>query len=139
MEYSCLKTIAAKHNSSVAKTYNKYRNNKSWAIPYETKIGMKLREFTELSACKSGKYMRDTIPKTFKISKIKSQVIQKRLMAGKCELCGAVDKDCEVHHAGNMKSISKSTEWGKKMLKMRRKTLVVCEECHNLINISEHS
>lgn len=139
MEYSCLKTIAAKHNSSVAKVYNKYRNYKTWAIPYQTKTGIKLREFTELSACKSGKYMRDIIPKTCKIPKIKSQAIQKRLMAGKCELCGTDGKYCEVHHAGSMKAISKSTEWGKKMLKMRRKTLVVCEKCHNIINISEPS
>lgn len=37
MEYSCLKTLAGKHQSSVHKMINKLRNGKHWGIKYNTK------------------------------------------------------------------------------------------------------
>lgn len=38
MEYSCLKTLASKHKTSLVKIRAKYKDGfGSWAIPYETK------------------------------------------------------------------------------------------------------
>ena len=39
MEYSCLKTLGAKHKCSVAKVIRRYRDGKGWSIPYATKKG----------------------------------------------------------------------------------------------------
>ena len=40
MKYSCYKTLAAKHKSSISKIIDKYKDgNGGWGIPYETKKG----------------------------------------------------------------------------------------------------
>jgi group II intron reverse transcriptase/maturase len=39
MEYSCLKTIANKHKSSIRKIISQYKDGKTWSVPYETKSG----------------------------------------------------------------------------------------------------
>ena len=41
MEYSCLKTIANKHKSSIHKIIRQYKDGKTWSVPYETKEGTK--------------------------------------------------------------------------------------------------
>ena len=53
MEYSCLKTIASRHKSSISKFIGKYRCGKKWGVPYETKSGAKIRFFADYSKCKA--------------------------------------------------------------------------------------
>lgn len=53
MEYSCLKTIASRHKSSISKVIGKYRCGKKWGVPYETKSGSKIRFFADYSECKN--------------------------------------------------------------------------------------
>ena len=44
MEYSCLKTLASKHKTSLSKTIDKFNDGTGkWGIPYETKQGNKRR------------------------------------------------------------------------------------------------
>lgn len=45
MEYSCLKTLANKYKSSVAKMKVKFRQGKHWGVKYETKQGEKIAYF----------------------------------------------------------------------------------------------
>lgn len=52
IEYSCLKTIASRHKSSIYKVIGKYRCGKKWGVPYETKSGSKIRFFADYSDCK---------------------------------------------------------------------------------------
>ena len=50
MEYSCLKTLAAKHKTRITKIRKMFKDGKgSWAIPYETKVGGKLMYFAKYS------------------------------------------------------------------------------------------
>nr|WP_295971196.1 reverse transcriptase/maturase family protein [uncultured Bacillus sp.] len=45
MEYSCLKTLANKYKSTVAKMKTKYKQGKYWGIKYQTKHGEKIAYF----------------------------------------------------------------------------------------------
>lgn len=54
MEYSCLKTIASKHKSSVRKIIRKYKDKKTWSVPYETKEGTKRVRPVKIADCKRG-------------------------------------------------------------------------------------
>lgn len=63
-----------------------------------------------------------------------------RLMADKCEVCGK-EEQCEVHHIRKLKDLKK--RWlGRKakpvyvlrMIELRRKTLIVCHDCHMQIH-----
>ena len=129
MEYSCLKTIASKHNSTTPKILKQYHLDKGWGVPYETRNGIKYARIAALADCKAGKWMYDHDPWVFKPTDISKMSQIRRLESGVCELCGAVDKPCKIYHAGKMSNLKSNTEWGKKMLHMRRKTLIVCPDC----------
>ena len=71
----------------------------------------------------------------------RSEVVD-RLLAQECELCGATDK-IQVHHIRKLSDLeqkgkSDRPEWMKKMAARRRKTLVVCLECHHKIHYGRY-
>ena len=71
----------------------------------------------------------------------RSEVVD-RLLAQKCELCGSTDK-IEVHHIRKLSDLeqkgkSERPEWMKQMAARRRKTLVVCLECHHKIHYGHY-
>ena len=134
MEYSCLKTFASKSNSTTRKIIQKYRHDGKWAIPYETKSGIKYAKLVSLADCKAGKLMSDRDPWQYKPFDAKKLSQYVRLSAGVCELCGENNDSCCIYHAGKMKNLKSTTEWGKKMLHMRRKTLIVCPKCFKRIH-----
>jgi PHP family Zn ribbon phosphoesterase len=62
----------------------------------------------------------------------------KRLLAEKCELCGS-KMNVEVHHIRKLadlkeKGRKEKPRWVKKMAQRRRKTLIVCANCHENIH-----
>jgi group II intron reverse transcriptase/maturase len=67
----------------------------------------------------------------------RSEVVQ-RLLAQVCELCGAMAKG-EVHHIRKLADLSRPGRrakplWVRRMAARRRKTLVVCQPCHEDIH-----
>lgn len=61
MEYSCLKTLASKHKTSLSKTIDKFNDGTGkWGIPYETKQGNKRRYFANYADCKGKALLRIT-------------------------------------------------------------------------------
>lgn len=139
MEYSCLKTIASKHDSTIRKMIKKYRIKGGWGIPYRTKAGEGIAKMSKLADCRKGKLCIDVDPWSYVPYKDGALSIQKRLFAQTCELCGTHSKYVKVYHAGSMKELDLSTPWGKKMMDIRRKTLVVCKECYNTIHGNKES
>jgi group II intron reverse transcriptase/maturase len=68
---------------------------------------------------------------------VRSEVVQ-RLLAQKCELCGA-EGNCQVHHIRKLADLnpagrSEKPLWVKRMAARHRKTLVVCQQCHEVIH-----
>ena len=137
MEYSCLKTIANKHKSTVSKTKNKFRNGSGrWGIPYKTKSGDKICNFAKYSDCKkeSDIYL-DKIPNFAFNYAHTSTTFDSRLKAKECELCGTTTaKKYEIHHVNKIKNLKGKSEWEIIMIAKRRKTMVVCKKCHYKIH-----
>lgn len=136
MEYSCLSTLKSKHKlKSWKATVDKYRNGSGWAIPYETKQGKKLCKIVKLNECKNTKLFSDNKSiaiKTFPNSRNRFETM---LNANVCELCGAENAKCyEVHHINKVKNLKGKENWEKIMIAKRRKTMVVCKECHKKIH-----
>lgn len=67
----------------------------------------------------------------FLISVSKRNEIRNRVQSGICELCGYDNVPVVVHHVKSLKSLKGKSAWEQKMLSIRRKTLIVCEACHN--------
>jgi len=63
--------------------------------------------------------------------------IQQRLLAQKCESCGAED-GIEVHHIRRLADLKGGSAWEKVMAARRRKTLVVCQGCHQRIHAGRY-
>ena len=69
MEYSCLKTLASKHNSTLKKMRKKYRLQDGWGISYQTKAGSKLAKLSKLADCKNEKLCIDRDPWEYRPNK----------------------------------------------------------------------
>lgn len=137
MEYSCLKTLASKYNSTTPKIIKKYKLQDGWGVPYQTQKGVKYACIAKLADCKAGRMVFDHNPWIFKSYDVRKLSQIKRLNAGICELCGMASESCKIYHAGKMKNLKSTTDWGKKMQHMRRKTLIVCPDCFKRIHEEE--
>ena len=112
----------------------KYTRNGEFKIPYETIKGTKYATFYNKGFAKSKRAMpveTDTIPEYANLYKPKE--LYKRYKKQKCELCGKENEDVVVYQVASLKDLESNFEWQKLMKKKRRKTLIVCDECHRLI------
>ena len=144
METALTKTLAAKHKISVRKVYQKYRT--TLEVNGKTYKGLQVkvpREGKEpLVATWGG------IPLTWDI---KASIadrppqqrnwrseLEKRLLAQVCEICETthINSPIEVHHIRALKDLKKyegreKPLWVKIMAARKRKTLVLCRNCHD--------
>ena len=151
--YSLVKTIGNKHKLKVKKTIRKYAipikrkdgtgTRNIIGIKYKTKNGEKIMTYFSESLRRKIRPLNticniDTNP----TSKYKNEIIS-RMLRSKCELCETEQElnNITVHHLRNLKTLKEKYEnerkmknWEKKMVKMNRRTLVVCNECHNKIH-----
>jgi len=132
MEYSCLHTLAAKHKCRIGKIKSKYRAGKgNWGIPYETKKGHKCCLFADYSKCRNDKTANDKIPNTTVHHAYARNKFESRLKAKICELCGNTEAThYEIHHVHKVKDLKGKELWEQMMIAKRRKTMVLCQECH---------
>jgi RNA-directed DNA polymerase len=136
MEYSCLRTLAGKHKSKVSKIKEKFKDGHGkWGIPYTTKKGEKRCYFAKLADCKGAKFCTDILPNAFVIHMSARNTFENRLKAKVCELCGTTDAEhYEIHHIHKVKDLKGKEPWKVAMIAKRRKTMVVCRNCHNTIH-----
>jgi hypothetical protein len=71
-------------------------------------------------------------------SGLRSEIVQ-RLLAQKCELCESKEGPFQVHHIRKLADLDRPGQgekplWVKRMASRRRKTLVVCQRCHEDIH-----
>jgi group II intron reverse transcriptase/maturase len=136
MEYSCLKTYAAKYRCDLGKIKRKFKDGKGrWCIPYETKTGRKYMYFAKYADGKKVKTPVDTMVNAVGIYAYSRTTFESRLKAKVCELCGTTQSKCfEVHHVNKVKNLKGKELWERAMIAKKRKTLVVCKECHYMIH-----
>lgn len=132
MRGSCLKTLAAKYNSSVMKMYKKYRSEKGdVGVNYKTKGGMKRCEFYH----EGFKRNKNVAPEFVDVmpqyrGRIKQNSLAGRLKSGKCEACGASPVKVYMHHVKRLKDLNADNEFDELMMKKRRKSLALCPKCY---------
>ena len=135
MEYSCLKTLASKHKTSLSKIIDKFNDGTGkWGVPYETKLGNKRRYFANYADCKGKGPATDYISNAAVVYGYAVNTLENRLKAKVCELCGTTESDhYEVHHINKLKNLKGKERWEIAMIAKHRKTLVVCRDCHRSI------
>jgi len=135
MEYSCLKTLGSKHKCNVSKIIQRYKDGKGWSISYTTRKGERRARIATYQDCENNRECTDTLPKLTTWHLLSRNTFEARLMAHVCELCGSTDsRHYEVHHIHKVKDLKGKAVWEQIMIAKRRKTLVVCRECHKRIH-----
>ena len=71
----------------------------------------------------------DNLPKPVTIYNFKPKELIVRMLRGKCELCGKRTNIAKIYQVAALKDLDPMKEWDAKMIGMRRKSLVVCNEC----------
>jgi group II intron reverse transcriptase/maturase len=142
---SMLKTLAAKHKSSVSKMA--VRHKAKITTPYGQRTCFEAHaervEGKQPLVARFGgiplKRQKRAIPVDLapvQISYPRTE-LAKRLRKGRCELCQRAD-NVEVHQIRGLAALAASgphrPKWMDQMAGKRRKTLVVCPPCHSLIH-----
>lgn len=129
MEYSCLFTLARKHRMSIKQILRKYQDGHSWSVPYKTKAGIKRIGIVSMEECKTKAYT-DVIDE---YKPYKKKELWRRLESNVCEYCGTKSENpCRIFAIRRLKDL-RDEPWAEPMRAMRRKTLIVCPACYNLI------
>ena len=144
--YSMIKTIARKEKSTVRKVIGKYGIDvprkvgtgtiRVVGIRYNTKTGQNTMIYFNDSLKKVNKPLGECLD-AFGQGFSGGQLM-KRINANVCELCGAETDDLQIHHVRKLKDVVKKyrkhgkpvPSWVQTMSVIKRKTLVVCHDCH---------
>jgi len=149
METSMLKTLAAKHHSTVSKMAAKHKAHittpQGIRRCFEAKVPRGSRK--PLVARFGGiplARQKDAVI----VDRAPAQIIYprkeivKRLLKGRCELCHSADS-VQVHQIRKLADLDASgthqPAWAQFMAKRRRKTIVVCQSCHDHIHNGQHA
>jgi group II intron reverse transcriptase/maturase len=145
MQGSLLRTLANKHQTSLKAISKKYKT--TIQTPYGSMVCLEVvvpRPGRKPLVARFGgiplrrqptAVLADELPA--KLGGKRSQLIR-RLLADQCELCGRKEP-LEVHHIRKLANLKKAGRreqpaWVQRMRAMRRKTLVVCNTCHDAIH-----
>lgn len=147
METSLVKTLADKFRTPVSQIYRKYRRTIPTANGTQQVLAVIIdrgKEKKPLGAVFGGIKLRwqkhATLEDQLKMvsSSLRSEIMP-RLLAQKCELCGTEEGPLPVHHVRKLADLDRPGQgekplWVKRMASRRRKTLVVCQRCHEDIH-----
>ena len=73
----------------------------------------------------------DAMPLTGTYLRFNRSSLQQRLEANVCEFCGKEGGFFEVHHVKKLKDVYGKEGWEQIMIGRKRKTLILCNECHD--------
>jgi group II intron reverse transcriptase/maturase len=134
MKYSMYKTFACKYQTRISRIVRKYRKGKDFAVTYETKAGTKTAVFYN-KGMRQDDTIYDADPDVVNrpFWACQTSTLIERVKNNACEVCGKVG-EMEVHHVRKLKDLSDRTEWERQMKARRRKTLVICPDCHTKLH-----
>ena len=141
LEWACfqsmLRTLAQKHQTTGTRIRRQMKLGDDHFLKYEADGKAKLlKVFKIKDRMEPSRSQRvDTQPVTGLFRG--TAEITERMRANKCEYCAKTGGYFEVHHVRKLKDVKQRknlSESEKLMLMRRRKTLVLCVECHKLLH-----
>ncbi len=143
METSMLRTLAAKHNSTVSKMAERHKakidTSEGIRTCFEARIERQGRQplVARFGGIPLKRKKRAVITDRLPSGAVyPHRELITRLLRGRCELCASTD-DIHVHHVARLADLAgpgPHPEWTRFMAKRRRKTIVVCRSCYDAIH-----
>ena len=136
--YSLFKTLAGKHKTQKAQILKRLKQGNEYVLKYEVRGEKRRLKVFRLKHLKrtSRDWEVDFIPNTAYLTAPSSELI-KRLNYGQCEYCGNTKQPMESHHVRKLKELKNKPHlqtWERVMIARHRKTLVLCQKCHDLLH-----
>jgi group II intron reverse transcriptase/maturase len=131
---SFVRTLAAKRQSTVMKVVQSTKKGPAQYVITERKKNGTTKAHTLIASTKQLKREMVTYeqvdhkPNTW-VYHARTELGQ-RLSAQQCEWCGTQEGPMEVHHVRKLSDLKGKAEWEVEMLARRRKTMVLCKQCH---------
>ncbi len=130
--YSLYKTLANKHKTTIGKIIEWLNQGGYQAIKFEVKGKKKEYKIFQLKNFEPRLILSnqiDSLPNSLRYAS--TTEIVKRLRANVCEYCGKTEGMMEVHHIKRLKDVRQGKAyWQILMTARKRKTLVLCRQCH---------
>ena len=143
METSMLKTLAAKHRSTVTKMARKYKA--VTVTPHGPRACFEARTerpgrkplVARFGGIPLKRQKKAVLDDRLPAPATRRKELVTRLLRGRCEWCQQ-RAPVQAHQARKLADLGKpgpaQPEWASLMARMRRKTLIVCVPCHQLIH-----
>lgn len=133
---SFVKTLAAKYRTKQSAILSKFRTGEDLVVvcepPGKVKI-LKLFKLSELQTIPRKYGEIDEWPNIFAYQS-RNELLN-RWYAQQCEICGKTNGYFEIHHIRKLKDLKDGKQkWQIRMAARKRKTLVLCVECHDLLH-----
>lgn len=132
---SFLRTLADKHRSSLTQEAARLKRGPNRYVVTFTKDDGTTKEYELVSSTRQLQHKKvsfdtslDCMPRKWRY-RTKTELGQ-RLRAKQCEWCGTSQGTIEVHHVRKLKNLAGKSIWERHMIARRRKTLVLCKQCH---------
>jgi hypothetical protein len=145
MKTSMLKTLACKHDSTVTQMADRYKT--TIATPHGPRrcfeVSVEREGRKPLIARFGGIPLRRKrnavlIDRTPAPVTVRRKELVTRLQAGRCELCQQAGVTVDAHHVRKLADLQRPGQpqpaWDQLMAKKRRKSLIVCADCHTAIH-----
>ncbi len=132
---SFFRTLAGKRQCSIKKVIKSLKKGPNRYVILLEKGEKGIKEYELITSTRQLKTEKvtygqvDLIPKTGMYQS--RNELGKRLLADTCEWCGIRGTQVEVHHVRKLGNLEGKTPWERQMIERRRKTMVLCVECHD--------
>jgi group II intron reverse transcriptase/maturase len=142
-ETSLLKTLAARHRSTVTAMARKYRATITTPhgprVCFQAIVERPGRKplVTRFGGIPLKRQKKAVITDRLPVPPARRKELTQRLRARRCEWCDTLT-DVEIHQVRKLADLARTGRpqpwWAQLMARMRRKTLVVCASCHQAIH-----
>jgi group II intron reverse transcriptase/maturase len=132
---SFFRTIAGKRQTTVKEVARSLKRGPRRYVMTVKPEGKPIREYALLSSTRQLKkgiinYQQPDLKPA--VLKYKSRTeLGARLLAQQCEWCGTREGMMEVHHVRKLGNLTGKAAWERQMMQRRRKTMVLCAQCHD--------
>lgn len=136
-QQSLFKTLAGKHKTRVSKIAKRLKTDDGYVLTsqgaHQTRT-MRVFRLKDLRQPLPTNSALDALPNIYVWTLSRSEVTR-RLGRRQCEYCGTTERPVEVHHIRKLKDVARGKAlWQHMMAARKRKTLVLCQECHHQLH-----
>lgn len=129
---SLFKTLASKHQTTSLRMRGKLKVQSDHILSFKMKGKIKRLKVFKLKDRSKIPLHVDIEQTTALFGNVRTEIVE-RMNMNQCDYCGITSGSFEVHHVRKLKDLMNKKHklpWEQRMIARRRKTMILCNECH---------